>query len=83
MANTLDGIQQSLGTRIAAKNELLPSYRANLPGSPIWLLLYSCSEVSRRIEIPHGIENWAFPFDFDRVFFFSTLSGRVVELRRA
>src|SRR5580692_1959575 len=71
---TLDGIQQQLGDRIEAKNKLLPRYRVNLPNAPIWLLIFSCMEVSRGVPVPHGISEWSFPFDFERVFFFSSLS---------
>lgn len=83
VGNTLEGIYRQLATRIAAKNKLLPTYRANLPNSSIWLLLYSCSGVSRGVEMPHGISEWSFLFEFDRVFFFASLSGSVAEIRRA
>jgi hypothetical protein len=81
--NTFEGIYQQLAARIAAKNKLLPTYRANLPNSPIWILLYSCAGVSRGVHMPYGISEWSFPFDFDRVFFFASLSGSVEEIRRA
>lgn len=83
VGNTVEGIYQQLAARIAAKNKLLPTYRANLPNSPIWLLLYSCVGVSRGVHMPYGISEWSFPFDFDRVFFFASLSGSVEEIRRA
>jgi hypothetical protein len=77
--NTLYGIRQQLASRMAAKNKRVSRYRETLPNLPIWLLLYSGAEVSRSIEMPHGIGEWSFPFDFDRVFFFSSLSNRVEE----
>jgi hypothetical protein len=83
MGYTYDGIRQQFATRIAAKNELLPRYRANLPNSPIWLLLYSCAAVSRGVEIPHGICEWSFPFKFERVLFYASLGSGVEEIRRA
>jgi hypothetical protein len=49
----------------------------------IWLLLYSRVTVSRSIPVPYGIEEWSFPFEFDRVFWFASLENRVVEIRRA
>jgi hypothetical protein len=79
---TLDGIRRQLRDRIEAKNKLLPIYRSNLSNTPIWLLLYSCWEVVRGVPMPHGIGEWSFPFGFDRVFFFSTLSNSVEEIRR-
>jgi hypothetical protein len=79
----LDQIHQRLADRICAKIELVPIYRANLPNAPIFLLIFSCMEISRGVPIVHGIEEWTFPFDFDRVFFFAGLDTQVVELRRS
>jgi hypothetical protein len=79
---TLSQIRQVLAERISAKNDLLPTYRSNLPGAPIWLLIYSCMEVARGVWIPYGLDEWTFPFGFDRVFFFSSLDNAVVELRK-
>lgn len=80
---TVAGIYYELSRRIAAKNAHLATYRQNLPAASIWLLLYSGAAVSNGIEIPYGIEEWHPPFDFDRVFLFSALSGRVVEIFKA
>jgi hypothetical protein len=81
---TLSEIRIEIGDKISAKNKLIPQYRANLPaGARIWLLLYSRVTVSRSVPIPHGIEEWKFPFEFDRVFWFASLENRVVEIRRA
>lgn len=80
---TVSQIYQQIAARISAKNELLPTYRSNLPNSPIWLLIYSCKEVSRGVPMPHGFAEWTFPFEFDRVFFFSGLSGKVEEIRKS
>jgi hypothetical protein len=80
----LDDIRPQIASRINAKNELLPKYRSNLPeGAAIWLLLYSRPNVSRSVPIPHGIEQWKFPFEFDRVFWFVILGNEVVEIQRA
>jgi hypothetical protein len=79
---TLSQIHQLLAERISAKNDLLPTYRSNLPNSPIWLPIFSCMEVSRGVQIPCGLIEWTFPFEFDRVLFFSGLNNTVVELRR-
>ncbi len=80
---TFDGIYTQLANRIASKNALLPTYRANLPYAPIWLLLYSCWEVARSVPMPSGIREWAYPFCFDRVFFFASSSQCVEEIHRA
>jgi hypothetical protein len=80
---TLDQIHQRLADRISAKNELVTIYRANLPNAPIFLLIFSCMEISRGVPIVQGIEEWTFPFDFDRAFFFAGLDSQVVELRRS
>jgi hypothetical protein len=81
---TLSEIRTEIGDKISAKNRLIPQYRANLPkGARIWLLLYSRVTVSRSIPVPYGIEEWSFPFEFDRVFWFASLENRVVEIRRA
>jgi hypothetical protein len=33
--------------------------------------------------IPHGIEEWEFSFEFDRVFWFTALEGQFAEIQRA
>lgn len=83
MSLTLDGIHQRLAERIREKNALVETYRTNVPGAPIHLLLYSCTEVPKGIPITHGMDDWGFQFDFERVFFLSTLDSAVVEIRRA
>lgn len=81
---TLSEIRTELGDKIDAKNKLISQYRAKLPaGAQIWLLLYSRITVARSIPIPYGIEEWKFPFDFDRVFWFASLENKVVEIQRA
>jgi hypothetical protein len=80
----LEGIRSQLGSRIRAKNDLLPKYRSNLPeGAAVWLLLYSRPNVSRSVPVPHGIEQWQFPFEFDRVFWFVILGNEVVDIQRS
>lgn len=83
VAVTLEGIFSQLADRIASKDMLLPTYRANLPNAPIWLLLYSCWEVARSVPMPGTIREWAYPFGFERVFFFASSSQCVEEIRRA
>ena len=80
---TLDQIHQQIAERIEAKNKLLPTYRSNLPKASIWLLIYSGVEISRSVPIPHGFDEWTFPFEFDRAIFFSSLGNEVAEVRRA
>lgn len=83
VSHTTAGIYNELSRHIAEKNARLPTYRQNLPAVPIWLLLYSGAAVSNGIEIPYRIEEWRPPFDFDRVFLFSALSGRAIEISKA
>lgn len=80
---TLSEIPALLASRIAKKNKFLPDYRAALPNSPIWLLVYSGFSVTRGLPIPAGIEEQTFSFDFDKVLFFAQLDNRAVEIRRA
>jgi hypothetical protein len=81
---TVSNIHEALTSRISAKNKLIPTYRKNpAPGSQVWLLLYSTVSVSRGMSIPHGIEEWRFSFDFDRVFWFTCLENQFVEIQRA
>jgi len=80
---TLGGIYTQLANRIADKDALLSTYRANLPNTPIWLLLHSCWEVARSVSMPYGIGEWRHPFGFDRVFFHAALSECVEEIYRA
>ena len=81
---SVSDIREALTSRITAKNRLVPTYRKNLaPGAQVWLLLYSTFAVSRGMEIPYGIEQWRFNFDFDRVFWFTTLGDKFVEIQQA
>ena len=74
---TLSEIRTKIAEKIAVKNKLVSRYRANLPtGAQVWLLLYSRVTVSRSVPIPFGIEEWRFPFEFDRVFWFASLEKR-------
>ena len=77
-------IQEALASRIRAKSTLVPTYRRNLAlGARIWLVLYSTFAVSRGMEIPYGIKQWQFDYDFDRVFWFTTLGNKFVEIQPA
>lgn len=77
-------IREQLAARISSKNDLVQRYRANLPnGAQLCLLLYSTAAVSRSMPIPLGIDEWSFPFDFDRVLWFASLENEVVEIQRA
>jgi hypothetical protein len=80
---SLADIQPQVAARIAAKDELVHTYRSNLPdGAHVWLLLYTGVTVARSLPIPHGIEEWRIPFRFDRVFWFTVLEGRFAEIQR-
>jgi hypothetical protein len=81
---SVSDIQEALTSSISEKNKLLPAYRKNLaPGAQVWLLLYSTSAVSRGMSIPYGIDQWQFNFDFDKVFWFTSLSDGFLEIQRA
>jgi hypothetical protein len=81
---SLSQIPMHLASCIAAKEAKLSAYRQNLPiGAEVWLLLHSGVTVARSVEVPHGINEWRFPFEFDRVFWFSFLGPEFVEIRRA
>jgi len=81
---TLSEIRTEIADKIAAKNKFVSRYRANLPtGAQVWLLLYSRVTVSRSVPIPFGIEEWRFPFEFDRVFWFASLENKVVDIHRS
>lgn len=77
---TSDGIYSQVANRIADKDALLSTYRANLKNAPIWLLLFSC--FGRGVSMPHGIREWRYPFGFDRVFFYAEQSKCVEEIHR-
>lgn len=81
---TLTDIPEALDSIITSKNKLVSRYRRNLaPGAEVWLLLYSTASVSRGMPIPHGINEWRFEFNFDRVFWFTCLQNQFVEIQRA
>ena len=81
---SLSQIPLHLASRIAAKEKKLPAYRKNLPsGAQLWLLLHSGVTIARSVEVPHGTNEWKFPFEFDRVFWFSFLEREFVEINRA
>jgi hypothetical protein len=78
---TVADIRPQIEGRILAKNELIPTYRSNLPdGAELWLLLYTGVTVARSMPIPHGIETWQIPFQFDRVFWFTALEHQFAEI---
>jgi hypothetical protein len=81
---SLPQIPMHLSSCIAAKDVKLPEYRRNLPdGAEVWLLLHSGVTVARSVEVLHGVNEWRFPFEFDRVFWFSFLGPEFVEIHRA
>lgn len=81
---SVNEIFDQIAQQISAKSRLVPTYRANLPAaSKMWLLLWSALTVSRGLPVPHGLDKWSVPFDFDRVFFCSLLDAQVIELARA
>jgi hypothetical protein len=79
---TLSGIHGVVESRISEKNKRIAAYRRNVPGAPIWLLLYSDMSIAGGIVIPHEMEKRPMRFDFDRVFLFAPLSNGVVEISR-
>lgn len=80
---SLADIRTQVEARIAAKDTLVDTYRSNLPdGAELWLLLYSGVTVARSMPIPHGIETWRVPFQFDRVFWFTSLECQFAEIQK-
>lgn len=80
---SVSDIRDALTSSITAKNKLVPTYRKNLAhDAHVWLLLYSTFAVARGMEIPSGIEQWRFSFDFDRVFWFTTLGDKFIEIQK-
>lgn len=80
---TIDDIHKQLAYRIAEKNKHISTYRAKLPPcAEIWLLIYTRVNVTRHVPVPHGIEQWKVPFDFDKVLWFFFEENRVIELQR-
>jgi hypothetical protein len=80
---TLGEVRAQVEMRIAAKDSLVGTYRSNLPrDAELWLLLYSGVTVARSMPIPHGIEAWLVPFQFDRVFWFTLLDRQFVEIQK-
>jgi hypothetical protein len=76
-------IRSQVEARISEKDKLVQTYRTNLTnGAQVWLLLYTGVTVARSMPIPNDIENWHIPFTFDRVFWFTSLEGQFVEIRR-
>jgi hypothetical protein len=68
-----------LASTIKTKNDLLPKYQANLPGCPIWLLIYSGPSIAEGVPIPR-MDGWTFNFSFDKVLLFSGMDNRVFQI---
>jgi hypothetical protein len=80
---TVPDIRRQLAARITAKNKFVSRYRECLPrGAQVWLLLYTRVDVSRSMPIPYGIDEWRFPFDFEKVLWFTFLEKQIIEIRR-
>jgi hypothetical protein len=80
---SLGDIRPQLAARISDKDNLVPTYRTHLPvGAHVWLLLYTGVTVARSMMIPHGIEEWKFPFRFERVFWYTDLEGQFAEIQK-
>lgn len=76
-------IFEAFASLVSAKNSLVQKYRANLPASEIWLLVYSGVQVARSVSIPAGADKWVVPTTFDKVLFFSSLSNpQLIEIAR-
>lgn len=80
----LSDIRPQVEARIRAKDKLVQTYRSKLPtGAQVWLLLYTGVTVARSMMIPHDAEAWVFPFQFDRVFWFTSLERKFIEVKRS
>jgi hypothetical protein len=81
---TLSDIPTALSSRIESKNRNVAKYRGSLaPKAGLWLLLYTVTSVSRSMPIPHGIEDWVFKSEFDRIFWYVCLGDQFVEIRKS
>jgi hypothetical protein len=80
---TISGLRAAFTERITDKNHRVEAYRKNMPGAPIWLLLFSGAGLPGGIERFVGIEKSSVAFDFDRIFFYSALAGRVIEIHQS
>lgn len=81
---SLGDIRPQLAARIRHKDKLVSTYRAHLPESAkVWLLLFTGVTVARCMRIPPGIEEWKFPFRFDRVFWYTDSEKQFTEIQRA
>jgi hypothetical protein len=71
-----------LASTISSKNARLGSYR--MRADRVWLLIAAeLFPLSSSFSVPPEIENWTFPFEFDKVLLLSGEDGRVFELKRA
>lgn len=70
---------ERLAEIIKTKNDLLPKYRANLPGCPVWLLIYSGPSIAEGVPIPR-MDGWKFTYGFDKVLLYSGMDNRVFEV---
>jgi hypothetical protein len=77
-------IFEAFASLVSTKNSLVEKYHANLPGSEIWLLVYSGVQVARSVSIPAGADEWVVSTTFDKVLFFSSLSNpQLIEIARS
>jgi hypothetical protein len=77
---SLDTLKKQFLLRVADKNAKVASYKANLPGLPIYLLMYSFADFNREFPTFADMDKLQVPFDFDRVFFFSALNQEVIDI---
>ena len=81
---TVEDIRPQVEMQIAAKDTLVGRYRSNLPrDAELWLPLYSGVTVARSMPIPHTTKTWVVPFQFDRVFWLTSLDCEFVKMQKA
>ncbi len=73
---------EQLAASIRDKEELLPTYRANLGKASIWLLIYISVTVARSVAVPVGVDKWTFESSFDKILLFSSLDNEVLEIAK-
>ncbi len=75
--------QTELALAIRDKEKRLPLYRDNLPGAPIWLMVYISVTTSRTVALPFDASTWKFESAFDKIVLFNYPEGEVIDIGAA
>lgn len=78
---SVPGVERSLVERvIREKNTRIAAYRTKV--DRVWLLIATSLSFEGSFWVPRDVEEWTFPFDFERVVLYSAEDGRLFNLRR-